>query len=234
MVELGIPREECQACYDAIGDRWKEWGQLAAVPADFGQRAQEIEARSAAAAAATAPLGEEPAMNPRQPAHPGGRRRADLAASSCGPCSSVQGHQVVTASNGHEALARALADPPQMVVTDWMMPGMDGVELCKRLRSTRGRSRSLHPHRDGPERGAAHRRGLRGRRGRPRPEALQPEAPPGAHPSRRARHQADRGAPGREPPQGGREPPARDREAPLQGGLDDRRPDRAAEPAVTR
>jgi diguanylate cyclase (GGDEF)-like protein len=41
----------------------------------------------------------------------------------------------VTASHGHEALAKVLQDPPQMVVTDWMMPGMDGVELCKQLRS---------------------------------------------------------------------------------------------------
>jgi diguanylate cyclase (GGDEF)-like protein len=43
---------------------------------------------------------------------------------------------VTTACNGQEALTIALETPPQMVVTDWMMPGMDGVELCRRLRST--------------------------------------------------------------------------------------------------
>jgi diguanylate cyclase (GGDEF)-like protein len=46
-----------------------------------------------------------------------------------------EGHEVTTATNGHEALALALENPPQMVVTDWMMPGMDGVQLCRHLRS---------------------------------------------------------------------------------------------------
>ena len=44
------------------------------------------------------------------------------------------GHEVLTARNGKEALAIALEKSPQMVVTDWMMPEMDGLELCKQLR----------------------------------------------------------------------------------------------------
>src|SRR5262245_29659819 len=39
LVELGVAREDGQRCYDAIGDRWKEWGQLLQVPAVFDQRA---------------------------------------------------------------------------------------------------------------------------------------------------------------------------------------------------
>lgn len=46
------------------------------------------------------------------------------------------GHVVVRASNGHQALEIALQGDPQMVVTDWMMPEMDGIELCKALRRT--------------------------------------------------------------------------------------------------
>lgn len=46
------------------------------------------------------------------------------------------GHQVVTASNGKDALVEVLQRGPQMVVTDWMMPEMDGIELCKALRRT--------------------------------------------------------------------------------------------------
>ncbi|NUP97702.1 MAG: diguanylate cyclase, partial [Planctomycetaceae bacterium] len=46
------------------------------------------------------------------------------------------GHEVVRATNGRQALIEALENTPQMVVTDWMMPEMDGIELCRTLRST--------------------------------------------------------------------------------------------------
>jgi two-component system cell cycle response regulator len=44
------------------------------------------------------------------------------------------GHQVQCASDGVEALQIALESNPQAIVADWMMPRMDGVELCKALR----------------------------------------------------------------------------------------------------
>ncbi len=44
------------------------------------------------------------------------------------------GHEVLTATNGREALAVALQEHPQMVITDWLMPEMDGIALCKHLR----------------------------------------------------------------------------------------------------
>jgi DNA-binding response OmpR family regulator len=42
--------------------------------------------------------------------------------------------QVVMASNGIEALELAAAEQPEIVLTDWMMPGIEGVDLCRRLR----------------------------------------------------------------------------------------------------
>ena len=42
--------------------------------------------------------------------------------------------EVVQALNGIEALEKARRSPPDIVVTDWMMPRMDGVQLCERLR----------------------------------------------------------------------------------------------------
>src|SRR5439155_4371244 len=44
-----------------------------------------------------------------------------------------EGYKVVTASNGPEALATAQAQRPDVVVLDWMMPGLDGIEVAKRL-----------------------------------------------------------------------------------------------------
>ena len=44
------------------------------------------------------------------------------------------GHDVVEAGNGADALTSVRRSPPDLVVTDVMMPVMDGVELIRRLR----------------------------------------------------------------------------------------------------
>ncbi|GAA2970008.1 response regulator transcription factor [Actinokineospora diospyrosa] len=44
------------------------------------------------------------------------------------------GHDVVLAATGEDALRLAGAQPPDLVVLDLMLPGIDGVEVCRRLR----------------------------------------------------------------------------------------------------
>jgi len=51
-----------------------------------------------------------------------------------------EGYRVDTAASGAEALSVARERPPDLVVLDVMMPGMDGLEVCRRLREV---SRSL-------------------------------------------------------------------------------------------
>ncbi len=46
------------------------------------------------------------------------------------------GHQVDTAKNGAEALRLALSHPPQLVVSDILMPGMDGFAFCLEWRKS--------------------------------------------------------------------------------------------------
>jgi DNA-binding NarL/FixJ family response regulator len=46
-----------------------------------------------------------------------------------------RGYAVVTASSGPEALLKVAAEPPDLVLTDVVMPEMDGYELCRRLRA---------------------------------------------------------------------------------------------------
>ena len=45
------------------------------------------------------------------------------------------GHEVVSASDGERGLELALAEQPDLVVLDWMMPKLDGIEVLERLRS---------------------------------------------------------------------------------------------------
>ena len=44
------------------------------------------------------------------------------------------GYQVAVAYDGEEALASASAFKPDLVVLDLMLPGLDGLEVCKRIR----------------------------------------------------------------------------------------------------
>ena len=45
-------------------------------------------------------------------------------------------HDVVEAGDGEEALRLMRADPADLVVLDLMMPGIDGLEVCRRLRAS--------------------------------------------------------------------------------------------------
>jgi len=45
------------------------------------------------------------------------------------------GYEVVSTCDGNEAwAAMQVEDPPQLAVLDWMMPGLDGVEVCRKIR----------------------------------------------------------------------------------------------------
>ena len=48
----------------------------------------------------------------------------------------AEGHQVDLAGDGMEALRRAHDRPPDLAILDVMLPGLDGIGVCKRLRAT--------------------------------------------------------------------------------------------------
>jgi DNA-binding response OmpR family regulator len=47
----------------------------------------------------------------------------------------AQGHRVVVAGSGREALAEARANPPDLILIDLGLPDVDGVEVCRELRA---------------------------------------------------------------------------------------------------
>jgi two-component system chemotaxis response regulator CheY len=56
----------------------------------------------------------------------------EVAAAAFNDC----GHQILFAANGDQALAMIMANPVDVLVTDLVMPGKDGLELIKDVRRT--------------------------------------------------------------------------------------------------
>jgi two-component system response regulator MprA len=50
-----------------------------------------------------------------------------------------EGYCVMTAADGQEALAQGQAQQPDLVVLDWMMPRLSGLEVARRLRAAQAR-----------------------------------------------------------------------------------------------
>ena len=133
--DLGLgPEVFAELCRKVRAD-YQEWGEILRIHTDSSVDGEEI-ARRAEWNRAT--LAEE------EPKKSAARRGLRILAVDDDPVSlrllehhlMRDGHAVVKATNGEEALEIALHGNPQMVVTDWTMPVMDGVELCKTLRRT--------------------------------------------------------------------------------------------------
>jgi two-component system response regulator MprA len=46
-----------------------------------------------------------------------------------------EGYRVDVAHDGHAGLMIARDNPPDLAIVDWMLPGMDGLQVCERLRA---------------------------------------------------------------------------------------------------
>src|SRR5947207_4306675 len=71
------------------------------------------------------------------------------------------GHSVTEATNGCEAWEAWKRKHHRLVISDWMMPGVDGLELCRRIRSEEESGLRLHH----PDYGARGKGQLSGRDG---------------------------------------------------------------------
>ena len=57
------------------------------------------------------------------------------------------GYEVVEVENGDDALSHLqAADGPRLAILDWMMPGVDGLEICRRLREQSSEPYIMRPY----------------------------------------------------------------------------------------
>jgi DNA-binding response OmpR family regulator len=49
---------------------------------------------------------------------------------------SLEGYRVTVAPNGMDGLNLARTAQPDLLILDWLVPGISGVDICRRLRST--------------------------------------------------------------------------------------------------
>ncbi|MCY2958778.1 MAG: diguanylate cyclase [Planctomycetota bacterium] len=140
---LEIDRPAFQALFERVGQQWSEWHASLGLPMPHVPTLDEVHRRAgeilpdddvvrALESGSTTPLkGLRILAVDDEPSSLKILERALRKA----------GHDVITAVNGSDALRLALELHPHAVIADWMMPEMDGIDLCKALRrSELGRS----------------------------------------------------------------------------------------------
>ncbi|MEM6674656.1 MAG: diguanylate cyclase [Planctomycetota bacterium] len=162
--ELSLEPEALLSLCDAIVPSWSDWGKVIGLQmhgvGSFQETAMELERRGLKSAVLTAPadlrvprVPEDPEPGIFQgdlelPLHPFDRVGSEEAA----PTRILlveddtqmlrlithhlkrEGYEVTTANTSSAGLAVAMETTPQIVITDWMMPEMSGLELCSTLR----------------------------------------------------------------------------------------------------
>ena len=126
--KIGLDAEALGEVFDRVVEQWRDWAELLRVPASrlpsFGAMAKASVPRSdqepRTACQRVLLVEDEPTTRILTEAM----------------LRDALGCTVYTAENGKDALALALEVMPQIVITDWLMPVMDGVEFCRALRAT--------------------------------------------------------------------------------------------------
>jgi diguanylate cyclase (GGDEF)-like protein len=125
-----LSQERTDALAVRASAQWKEWGEILSVPTQTVPIAAELRARLDTAEATQAAVEEVRSSGLRILAVDDDAVSLRLLERHL----QAAGHTVVTATNGKQAMAAALETNPQLVITDWMMPEMNGLQFCKALR----------------------------------------------------------------------------------------------------
>lgn len=121
---LGLDRETLGPLFDRAVQHWRNWGEMLKVPASplpsFSHLTTSRETCSNSGTCTRILLVDD---------EPTTRIRTEAMLRKLLDC------LVYTAENGRDALTLALQIRPQILITDWLMPVMDGIEFCRTLRT---------------------------------------------------------------------------------------------------
>jgi two-component system cell cycle response regulator len=132
--KLGLGADELNQLCNQVAREWQEWGVLLGLPTEALPPFEALNQATAVNANAAVD-GENPPLRilvvDDDPAIRTILRTLLTKA----------GHQVFEAENGQQGLAKAVEVNAQLVILDWLMPEMDGLEMTQALRQTKlGRS----------------------------------------------------------------------------------------------
>lgn len=160
--EIEVPVEQLYRLGNQIVPAWQEWGALLGVPSgqalDFEVVAQELSTAGVTAKEdpATVEPSEAQCNDLREMAGEEPQAAEEVRAEESDDSATRvllidddeqmlrllshylqrAGFEVATADTPRDGLRKAVSLMPHIVVTDWMMPGMTGIELCRALRET--------------------------------------------------------------------------------------------------
>lgn len=130
---IGLDAERITDLADQTVKDWQEWGRLLEVPAYPVPAFAEL-------------AGQPPGADAESDAHPVAQKDAKLRVLVVDDDRSVlllldkllerSGYHVFTATDGKQGLHMAMECRPHLIVADWLMPEMDGLQFCRTLRST--------------------------------------------------------------------------------------------------
>ncbi len=145
--ELGMEATEFRAFCETVGESWGDWGRMLQIETAVFPALEHVEKLSKRVRKRTKTTSEPDDLDAADKFRPLRIIAVDDESTSLKLLQSHlsrAGHDVVAANNGKEALALTLEWNPHIVISDWMMPEMDGIQLCKALRRAQRAGRSVY------------------------------------------------------------------------------------------
>ncbi|MFH1843290.1 MAG: diguanylate cyclase [bacterium] len=135
---LRIDEEQLAGLYDEVQTEWNRLGRVLDIQTSPTPPLQDLLERAKAqhAAAVTGAAGADSSEAKRLRVLVVDDSLPDLRILS--KLLATDTHHVTTALDGEEALKRAMETNPQLIITDWNMPKLNGIELCRALRRAEG------------------------------------------------------------------------------------------------
>lgn len=126
---FGVPSHTFSGFFEQISQTWQEWGDLFHISTPQSPLYHQIKALDASS------IEEQVRNRPETEILVLAVDDDPLTLLNLTRILNSETRNVITAEDGQEALRIAHLQHPEIVITDWRMPRMDGIELCKALRN---------------------------------------------------------------------------------------------------